>query len=393
MIRGCRRLAATIGFVTLLGGASTAFAQTAPSLGAASSFAVLGGTASVTNTGSSVLNGDVGDSSGAGVVPGPAVINGNTYNGTPPAPQAQLDAITAVTSALNNLEAQTCTTAVGATTLGPTTFTPGVYCFGTMTLNGPITFDALGNPNAVFIIKITAGNDLTNPVGVQMTLAGGAQSCNVFWAVARDATVGVGANFIGNILAGRDFTAKTGANVLGRALAGRAVVLDTNNINATLCGVNPPGGSTPPAACVPTVAARLPTITSIPSQAIPAVPVNGSVAVGFTIGGAIITDALVVSATSSNLTLVPQSAMVITRGVGGARVLTIFGADGRSGVATITVTVTDPTVTTCTAATTTSFQITIGTAAAVPTLPPWALLALTALLALAGFAAVRRRST
>ena len=123
---------------------------------------------------------------------------------------------------------------------------------------------------------------------------------------------------------------------------------------------------------------------------IPTLPVNGSVAVGFTISGGIINDALLVRATSSDPTLVPQSALVITKGIGGARVLTIFGADGRTGVATITVTVTDPTASNC--VTSTSFQITIGTVP-VPTLPQWAMLVLTVLLALAGFAAMRRRTT
>ena len=100
----------------------------------------------------------------------------------------------------------------------------------------------------------------------------------------------------------------------------------------------------------------------------------------FTIGGSIITDALVVTATSSDTTLVPASAMVITKGAGGARTLTIRGADGRSGVSTITVTVTDPSVGTCTLAGSTSFQFAIGVTA-VPTLPEWAMIALMALLA------------
>jgi hypothetical protein len=69
-------------------------------------------------------------------------------------------------------------------------------------------------------------------------------------------------------------------------------------------------------------------------------------------------------------------------------VLTIFGADGRAGETTITVTVTDP-VSLC--QTTTTFLLTIGTA--VPTLPQWAMIVLTVLLALAGLVAMRRRVT
>jgi hypothetical protein len=78
---------------------------------------------------------------------------------------------------------------------------------------------------------------------------------------------------------------------------------------------------------------------------------------------------------------------VITRGAGGARVLTVTGADGRSGTVTIAITVTDP-GSGCTAVA--SFQLLIGPIA-VPTLPQWGLISLMALMALAGAASLRRR--
>ena len=151
--------------------------------------------------------------------------------------------------------------------------------------------------------------------------------------------------------------------------------MDTNTVDATVCsGVS--GGS-----CVAT------TITTIPSQVIPAIPASGGLSVGFSVGGAVIVNALRVTATSSNTTLVSPAGLVIT-GTGAAKVLTINGADGRTGVTTITVTVTDP-VSGCSAST--SFQLTIG--AAVPTLPQWAMLMLVGLLAAAGVFAMRMRRT
>jgi hypothetical protein len=156
-------------------------------------------------------------------------------------------------------------------------------------------------------------------------------------------------------------------------------------VDATVCsGVSGGGAGACPTGVV------LPTITAIPSQVIPVVTAGGSVAVGFSISGAVIADALSVTATSSNAALVPPGAMVITKGVGGARVLTIQGADGRSGVATITVTVTDRTVQSCAAATSTTFQLTIG-AIPVPTMPEWALTLLAVLLTCGGVFALRRR--
>jgi hypothetical protein len=155
------------------------------------------------------------------------------------------------------------------------------------------------------------------------------------------------------------------------------VTLDTTTANATVCVP-----ASLEVACV-AVPSR-PRLGPFPIGVLPPLPVGGSVAVGFTIGGPIITDGLLVSATSSDTTLVPQSATVITKGIGGARVLT-QGADGRSGV--VTVTVTDPT---SYCGTSTSLQLTIGTTA-VPTLPQRAMIALTILLALAGFASMGRR--
>jgi hypothetical protein len=383
MTRNCLGLVVGASFAALLCVPAAALAQTAPSLGVAQSFGVLSGTASVSSTGPTVVNGDLGTSGVAGITGFlPGTYTGTLHNGDAVAAQAQLDAITGATSALVNLQGQGCNDSAGATILGPTTIGFGVHCYtSTLLINGPITLDAGGNPNAIFIFKI--GSSLTTAVNSVIQLQNGAQACNVFWAVTQDATVEVGSTFVGNLLAGRDISVKTNAHMFGRALAGRAITLDSNTVDATVCAGAIPGGS---GACVPGVVP--PTITTIPSQVIPVLPVGGSVAVGFTISGAIITDALNVVATSSDTTLVPQSAMTITKGVGGARVLTIFGADGRSGVTTITVSVTDNSSgSSCT--TSTSFRLTIGTA--VPTLSDWAFVMLALLLTGGGVFTLRRR--
>jgi hypothetical protein len=379
-------LLTAVGF-GLLCDASATFAQTAPSLGAAQSFAVLGGS-TVTNTGPSVVNGDLGLSPGSSVTgfggPGNGTVTGTTHV----ADGVALNAQNAMTTAYNALFAQACNTTFGVpTNIGGSTLTPGVYCFASSAqITGDLTLNALGDPNAVFIFKtgIAGASTLTTAPGSRVLLINGAQPCNVFWAISSSATIDTTSTFVGNILAQASISVNNGAHLFGRALAKAAVTLINDIVDATVCaGALPPGPGPAPGAC-PT----LPTITTIPSQVIPTLPVNGSVAVGFTISGSVIADALGVTATSSDTTLVPQSAMVITKGVGGARVLTIFGANGRSGVATITVTVTDPSATAC--STSTSFQLTIGTA--VPTLPQWAMIALMILLAAAGFMALRRRT-
>ena len=234
MKRKCLCLVASAGFAALLCGASAAFAQTAPSLGAAQSFAVLSGTQAVSNTGATVLNGDLGTSGVAGITGfPPGSRTGATHNADALAGQAQLDAITGATSALINLQGQTCTASVGATIIGVATFLPGVHCFTSTLGLGNITLNAQGNPNAVFIFKV--GSALTAGVGSVVQLINGAQACNVFWAVGSSATVGVGSTFVGNILSTLDISVNTTGHLFGRALAGRAITLDSDVVDATVC--------------------------------------------------------------------------------------------------------------------------------------------------------------
>ena len=134
---------AAIGVATLLS-ASLASAQTAPSLGSAQSFGVLGGS-TVTNTGPSVISGNLGVSPGAAVVGFPP---GSIAAGTGTIHAADATALagqTSVTAAYNTLAGQACTQDLTGINLGGQTLTPGVYCFATSAqLTGMLTLNALG---------------------------------------------------------------------------------------------------------------------------------------------------------------------------------------------------------------------------------------------------------
>src|ERR1035437_4232717 len=105
-----------------------ALAQTAPSLGSASSFAVLG-SSTVTCTGLSTITGDVGVSPGSAVTGFPApctVVGGAIHAADAVALQAHHDAALAYAA----LVAQPCTTDLTGQDLGGMTLVgPGVYCF------------------------------------------------------------------------------------------------------------------------------------------------------------------------------------------------------------------------------------------------------------------------
>jgi hypothetical protein len=245
---------ASVGFAALLCGPSLALAQTAPSLGTAQSFAVLGGS-TVTNTGASTITGDLGVSPGSAITgfPPGIVTGGSIHAADAVATSAQSD----VTTAYNALASQACTADLTGQDLGGRTLTAGVYCFSSSAqLTGTLTLDAQGNSSAVFIFKI--GSTLTTASGSSVTVTNGGSLCNVFWQVGSSATLGTTTSFRGNILALTSITLTTGAGVTGRTLARNgAVTLDTNTVTDTCAGGTPPPVPTLPGWAIITLTALL----------------------------------------------------------------------------------------------------------------------------------------
>jgi hypothetical protein len=207
------------------------------SLGTAQSFGVLGGS-TITNTGASVVNGNVGVSPGSAVTgfPPGVVVGGAIHSNDAVAMQAQVD----LTTAYNDIAATPCTADLTGQDLGGLTLTPGVYCFSTSAqLTGTLTLDSLGNPNPLFLFKI--GSTLTTASGsrVNAIIPGG--SCNkVFWQIGSSTTLGTATSFAGDILTLSSITLTTGASSSGRLLARNgAVTLDTNAVNSCPLAICP----------------------------------------------------------------------------------------------------------------------------------------------------------
>jgi type VI secretion system secreted protein VgrG len=259
----------------------TASAAASPVLlGTAGQFAVLAATA-VTNTGPSVVSGDLGvrDTAPTGFPPG--LVLGVQHVGNAVADQAQQDLTTAYVSAAGQAPDQ----ADVAAELGGAAFGPGVYRVGSSAgLTGTVTLDAGGVPGAVFLFQIPS--TLTTAADSRVLLLGGASPCNVFWQIGASATFGVRTSFSGTVLAQVSATVTTGAAIEGRLLVRTgAVTLDTNAVTRPACDppapdpdpVAPPVPTDPaPTTPAPTTPAPAPTdpdpTTPAPADPAPSTP-------------------------------------------------------------------------------------------------------------------------
>ena len=223
--RACRAIVALA--VCLAFAAVPAAAQAAAvDLGTVKPFVVLGGSA-VTNTGPSVLYGDLGVSPGTSLTGFglPAVVNGATHNNDAVAAQAQLD----LTNAHNVAAGQPVPpgNVLTGTNLGNRTLSPGAYRYtSSAQLTGTLTLDAHGDADAEFIFEI--GSTLTTASASSVVLVNGASPCNVYWQVGSSATLGSTTAFQGNLMALQDISLNSNASVIGRVLAGRGISLIDN---------------------------------------------------------------------------------------------------------------------------------------------------------------------
>ena len=227
-----------------------AAAQAAPvNLATASPFVVLGGQAA-TNTGTSVLNGELGVAPGTSLAGfDTAVVNGATHNNDAVAHQAQAD----LTNAYNVAAGQATTADLSNTDLGNRTLTAGTYKYtSSAQLTGPLMLDAQNNPDAQFVFQIAS--QLTTASASSVVLLNGASPCNVYWQIGSSAVLGSTTAFQGNVMALTSISLNNGATVIGRLLARNgAVTLINNVINGAQCGASTseggdtlgPGNTTP----------------------------------------------------------------------------------------------------------------------------------------------------
>jgi hypothetical protein len=189
-------------------------------------FAVLAGT-TITNTGKTVINGDVGLFPGTALTGQPSLtLQGNAHLADEVANVAKIDLVGAYIAGDRNPPATSIPTELGGKTLTHGNYDSGS---GTFEITGTLTLDAKGDPNAYFIFK--TASTLITATGSKVKLINGAKSNNVMWRVGSSATLETNSHFEGRILALTSITVNTGATVRGQLLARNgAVTLDNNLI-------------------------------------------------------------------------------------------------------------------------------------------------------------------
>ena len=181
-----------------------------PYLLTAASYVVLAKT-TITNSGSSVLNGNLGlypGTSVTGFPPGTLSGTENVNNA------AALQAYNDVTAAVATLLAITPVTDITSVDLGGTTYTPGHYNATTQTAwtAGPLTLNGAG----VYVFSF--GSTFITPNAVSFILTNGATADKVYFIAGSAITFGANNTLYGNFLAGTAITTASNTIVSGRLL-------------------------------------------------------------------------------------------------------------------------------------------------------------------------------
>ena len=191
---------------------NTNFAQ-APNLGSAASFVLFSSNGAVTNTGNTLLTGNVGTNKGSST--GFGNVDGVMHDNDGASAKCAADLL----KAYNKLDSTTSTASHSVNFGNGDTLTAGVYAIsGASTLNLTLYLNAKGNSNAVFIFKIKGA--FSSKAASKVKLINGAKACNVFWKIEGAVNLATGTTMRGTIIANNAaIKMATGDTLEGRALS------------------------------------------------------------------------------------------------------------------------------------------------------------------------------
>ncbi|MDP1844084.1 MAG: ice-binding family protein, partial [Sediminibacterium sp.] len=200
------------------------FAQ-APNLRSTVSFALFTAAGAFDNVGTSSIKGDIGSKTYTTTGFPPGVISGNIYN----ASHAQSTNAASDVPLLYNDLTRTPNDVI-ASSLGGQTLLAGVHSTGSgaaANLNGDITLNGQGNPDALFIIQIDGALIVSGASNV--ILINSASPNNVFWQINGAISIGISSVFRGTIVSAGAISLLSNATLIGKGLSkAGAIALNTN---------------------------------------------------------------------------------------------------------------------------------------------------------------------
>ena len=214
----------------------------APNLATTACYAIFSGNGSVANSGVTNVTGDVGTNVGLATGYDPLLVKGTVH----PKPDGSTSACAAD---LLNVYGYLNTLTDDIELLYPAQFgsnlvlTPHTYIMkGATTFTDTLYLNAQGNPNAVFVIKITGA--LSTSTFAKVILTNGTQSKNVFWKVDGAVNLNDYADIKGTIVANNGaVNLNTGVKLDGRAFTTNGALSTsavTVNIPAGTCNIQMP---------------------------------------------------------------------------------------------------------------------------------------------------------
>ena len=200
----------------------------APTIGTTSGFALFTASGFVTNDGASYVTGDIGSFTQTPTgFPDPGTLVGDSYNASSPISGS---AAADVLAAYDQMSGITDNYVLG-TPLQTQTLVPGVYhTVGYAALDGDLTLDGLGNPDALFIIKINGALTMGAAATSHINLINNANLNNVYWQINGAFSLGTYSVFKGTIVSNGQIELMAYSSLLGRGLTTAGSILLHNNV-------------------------------------------------------------------------------------------------------------------------------------------------------------------
>ena len=209
-----------------------------PHLASTACYSIFSSNGLVTNEGNSFIIGDVGSNAGITSNFDGFLVTGTVHPSPDPSTAATAIDLFRVNNYLNLLP-HNIELVYPAEFGNNLVLTPDTYLLnGNTNLTGTINFDARGNQNSVFVIKIAGA--LYAGIESKVVLLNGAQAKNIYWKVDNAVTIDDYSDFSGNIIVkAGDIHLKKQVIMDGRTFTNKGTIT-TNEIVATVpsgCGL------------------------------------------------------------------------------------------------------------------------------------------------------------